>query len=110
MVFLELRQDPGVYSRVPAGTILQSSFVQRGQDSFLVTRDTSGISSRLDRAIWTLLLVRRETQGPYPVATVILGSLSIFSKHQASSHFEALNSACLSRCQRDVRPLIEMRR
>ena len=39
----------------------------------------------------------------------ILGFLSIFKKCQASPAFEALNSACLSRCQRDVRPPVQMR-
>ena len=71
-------------------------------------RETSGISSRLARATRTLLEVRRETQGPFLVARVILGFLSIFNKSQASSPFEALNSTCLSRCQRDVRPPIQM--
>ena len=60
-------------------------------------------------AIWTLLEVSRATQCPFLVATVILGFLSIFRKSQASSTFEALNSACLSRCQRDVRPPVQMR-
>ena len=41
---------------------------------------------------------------------LILGFLSVFNKSQASSPFEALNSACLSRCQRDVRPPVQMRR
>ena len=85
-------------------------FVQRSQDSCLVMRDTSGISTRLNRAVKTLLTERQETQGPYLVATVILGFLSIFYKCQASSPFEGLNSACLSRLQRDVRPPVEMRR
>ena len=84
-------------------------FVQRCDDSCLVTRDTSGFSSRLGRATWTLLEVKRETDGPFLVATVILGFLSIFNKSQASSPFEALNTACLSRCQRDVRPPVQMR-
>ena len=44
-------------------------------------------------------------QGHFLVVTVILGFLSIFKKCQASSPFEALNSALLSRFQRDVRPL-----
>ena len=44
------------------------------------------------------------------VGTVILGLLSIFKKSQASSIFEALNSVCLSRCQRDVRSPVQMRR
>ena len=42
--------------------------------------------------------------------TVIFGFLSIFKKSQASSPFEALNYACLSRCQRDVRPPVQMKR
>ena len=65
---------------------------------------------RLGRTTWTLLEVRRETQGPFQVATVILGLLSIFKKSQASSPFEELKSAYLSMCQRDGRPPVEMRR
>ena len=61
------------------------------------------------REIRTLLEVRRETECPFLVATVILGFLSIFKKSRASSPFEALNSACLSRSQRDVRPPGQMR-
>ena len=41
---------------------------------------------------------------------MILGFLSIFKKSQASSPYEALNSVCLSRGQRDVRPPVQMRR
>ena len=66
-------------------------------------------SLRLGRAIRTPLDVRQETQCPFPVATGILGFLSIFKKSQASSPFEALNSVYLSRCHRDVRPHVEMR-
>ena len=84
-------------------------FVQRCQDSCRVTRETSGISSMLSRATRTPLQVRRETQSPLLVATVILGFLSIFNKSQASSPFKALNSVCLSRCQRDVMPPVQMR-
>ena len=43
------------------------------------------------------------------VGTMILGFLSIFKKSQASSPYEALNSVCLSRDQRDVRPPVQMR-
>ena len=53
-------------------------------------KDTSGLSSRLGRAIGTLLEVRQETQGPFPVATGILEFLSIFMRSQALSPFEAL--------------------
>ena len=64
---------------------------------------------RLGRAIWMPLDVRWETQGPFLVATLILAFLSIFKKSQASLPFESLNSACLSWCQRDVRPPAQMR-
>ena len=43
------------------------------------------------------------------VGTVILGFLSIFKKSQASSTSETLNSVCLLRCQRNVRPPVQMR-
>ena len=46
-------------------------FDQRNQDSCLVMRDTSGISTSLGRAIWTLLELRSETKNPFLVATVI---------------------------------------
>ena len=39
----------------------------------------------------------------------ILGFLSVFKRSQASSPFEALNSTCLSRCQRNVWSHILMR-
>ena len=55
-----------------------------------------------------LLGVRQETQGHYLVGTVILGFLSNFKKSQKTSPFEALNSARLSSCQRDVRPPVQM--
>ena len=41
------------------------------------------------------------------VGTVILVFLSIFTKSQASSLFEALNSAHLSKSQMDVRPCFQ---
>ena len=56
-----------------------------------------------------LLEVRREANRPLLVATVILVFLSIFMKSQALSPFEALNSAQLSMCQRDVRPFVQKR-
>ena len=67
-------------------------------------RENSEISTRVDRAIGMLLEVRRKTEFPFLVARVLLGYLSIFKKSQASSPFEAVNSTCLSRCQRNVRP------
>ena len=48
-------------------------FFQGWQDSCLVMRETSGISSRLGRAIRTLREVRQEIQGPFLFATAILG-------------------------------------
>ena len=109
------------FSRVAGGTwgILSSYggnghsklvFVQRRQDSCLVMRDTSGIPTRLGRTIRMFLEVRRETECPFLVATVILGFLSIFHKSRASSPFEAVNSAFLLRYQRDVRSPVQMRR
>ena len=54
--------------------------------------------------------MRQETEVHFLAGTVILGFLSIFKKGQASSHYEALNSVCLSRGQGDVRPPVQMRR
>ena len=79
-------------------------YFQRRQDSCVVARDTSGFSARLGRAIGTTFEVRGETQCHFPVATGILGFLSIFKRSQASSLFEAFNSACLSSRQMDMMP------
>ena len=46
-------------------------------------------------------------QRPLLVGTFILVFLSIFMKTQASSPFEAMNSAQLSVCQKDVRPSVQ---
>ena len=54
--------------------------------------------------------MRLETKVHILFGIVILGFLSIFKKSQASSPYEALNSVCLSRGQRDVRPPVQMRR
>ena len=59
--------------------------------------------------IQMLLEVSREAKHPLLVGTVILVFLSIFTKSQALSPFEALNSAQLSKSQMDVRPSIEKR-
>ena len=53
--------------------------------------------------------MRREANPPLLFATVILVFLSIFTKCQASSPFEAINSAQLSMCQKDVRPSVQRR-
>ena len=56
-----------------------------------------------------LLEVSREAKRPLLVGTVILVFLSIFTKSQASSPFEALYSAHLSKSQMDVRPSVQKR-
>ena len=61
----------------------------------------------LGRKIHTLLDVSREAKVPFLVGTVILVFLSISTKSQASSPFEALNSAHLSKSQMDVRPSVQ---
>ena len=53
--------------------------------------------------------MRQETEVHLLFGTVILGLLSIFKKSQALSTYEALNSVCLSRVQRDVRHPVQMR-
>ena len=63
----------------------------------------------LRRKIQTLLEVSREAKLPLLVGAVILVFLSIFTKSQASSPFEAMNSAHLSMCQKDVRPSVQKR-
>ena len=54
--------------------------------------------------------VKQETEFHFLVGTVILGFLSIFKKSKASSPCEVLNSVCLSRCENDVIPAVQMRR
>ena len=53
--------------------------------------------------------MRREAERPLLVGKIILVFLSIFTKSQASTPFEALNSAHLSKSQMDVRPSIQNR-
>ena len=52
----------------------------------------------------------QEIKVHFLIGTVILGFLSIFKKGQSSSPYEALNSVCLLRGQRDVRPPVQIRR
>ena len=61
----------------------------------------------LGRKIQTLLELSREAKRPLLVRIVILVFLSIFTKSQTSSPFEALNSAHLSKSQMDVRPSVQ---
>ena len=63
----------------------------------------------LGRKIQTLLEVSREAKRPLLVGTVILVFLSIFMKSQASSSFEAWNSAQLSKSKTEVRPSVQKR-
>ena len=56
-----------------------------------------------------LLDVRLEAKHPFLVGTVILVFLSIFKKNQASSPFEAMNSAHFLMCKKDVRPSVQKR-
>ena len=53
--------------------------------------------------------MRQEAKRPLLVGTVILEFLSIFTKCQASSPFEAMNSVHLSMCQKNVRPYVQKR-
>ena len=63
----------------------------------------------LGRKIQSLLEVSQEAKRPLFVGPVILVFLSIFTKRQASSPFEALNSTYLSMSQMDVRPSVQKR-
>ena len=51
--------------------------------------------------------MRREAKRPLLIGRVILAFLSIFTKSQASSPFEALNSVHLSKSQIDVRTSVQ---
>ena len=53
--------------------------------------------------------MRRKAKRPLLFCTVIWVFLSIFTKSQASSPFEAMNSGHLSMCQKDVRPSVQKR-
>ena len=53
--------------------------------------------------------MRSDTEDDFLFDTVILGFLTIFKNFQASLTFEAVYSKWLSRCQRDVRPLYELK-
>ena len=63
----------------------------------------------LGRVTQTLLEVSREAKRPLLVGRVILVFLSIFTKSQASSLFEALNTVHLSKSQMDVRHSVQKR-
>ena len=63
----------------------------------------------LGRKIRTLLEVRREAKSPLLIGRVILVFLSIFTKSQATSPIEAMNSVHLSMWQKDVRHSVQKR-
>ena len=96
MSFLELRQARGIYFRVRRGWPFET----------WVCSAKSGLLSIYDGHLGKLNYAWQENtyaSGGEPggeasllVATVILVFLSIFTKSQASSPFEALNSAHLS--------------
>ena len=56
-----------------------------------------------------LLEVRREAKRALLIGRVRSVFLSIFTKSQAWSPFEAMNLAHLSMCQKDVRPSVKKR-
>ena len=63
----------------------------------------------LGRKVQTLLEVSQEAKRSLLVGKVILVFLSIFTKSQASSPFETMNSAHLSISQTDVRTSVQKR-
>ena len=63
----------------------------------------------LGSKVQMLLEVSPEVKRPLLVGTVILVFLSIFTKCQASSPFESLNSVHLSKSQMDVRASVQRR-
>ena len=99
MDFLELRQEPGVYSRVMAGW----NFNTR------VSSATSALLSSYDGYIRNLISASHDNtdtsrsvewhRGLLSNSTVILGFLTIFKNCQASTKFEAVKSTWLSSCQ-----------
>ena len=98
--FLELWQEPGVYSRVTGGWIFETPLFSAKSGILCSYEGHLRNITRLGRLIQTLLELRWDTKGPFLVSKEILGFLSIFKKSQASSSFEALNSTSLSRSQR----------
>ena len=72
-------------------------------------RDNSGRLTRRLRKIQTLLEIKWEFRSLFLFDTVILGFLTILKNCQAWSKFEAVNSTWLSMCQRNVRPILEMK-
>ena len=109
MGFLELQREARVCSRVTAEEVIKNFCLFSNLRTPIYLRWTPQESKRGGRTIRTLLEVRQETKAHFLVGTVILGFLTIFKKSQASLPFEALNSECLSTCQRAVIPPVQMR-
>ena len=83
-------------------------FVQLHQDFCLVTTDSSGISSRPGRAIWTLLEVRRETEGPVLVSSDF-GIPINFQQESGIITFLSIEIPVPLEASRDVNPPVQMR-
>ena len=108
-VFSSCGRNQGIFSSYGGDVHLKLEFVQWSQDTCLGMRDNSGMWTRRGRTIRTLLGIKWEFRSLFLFDTVILGYLTILKKWQASSTFEAVNSAWLSSCQRHVRHLFEMK-
>ena len=108
------------FSRVAAGTrgMFSSSRGVTFKNFFYSV--TSGLLSSYDGHLRNLNYVWQDNTDASGGEAGDQGSLSSWNsdmripihskKSQASSPFEALNSVCLSRCQRDVIPPVQMRR
>ena len=110
MVFHELWWEPGVYSRLQRGWPFKIVFVQG--TSVLLSSYEGHLTNVFEAWQNNRDASRGEAGDPGSLSSCHrnIGLLSIFKRSQASSAFEAVNSACLSRCQMDVRPPVEMRR
>ena len=75
----------GIFSSYTGDGHSKLHFVHWSQESCLVMMDTSGIYTRLERILQTLLEVRWDTKRPFLVSRKILGLLLIFKRSQASS-------------------------
>ena len=65
----------GTFSSYSGDGYSKFVFVQQCLDSYVVTRENSGISARLARANGTILKVRQETECHCRASTVIFGFL-----------------------------------
>ena len=107
MVFLKLGWEPGYIPELRWGLPFKTRICQRSNDSCSYERHLGNLFEAL-QGYRDASRGQAGDPGYLPVATGILGFLTIFKMSQASSPFEALNSTCLSRCQRDVGPPVEM--